>query len=73
MILGTIRGTDARTVTDIPTGKQLPELKVNGANIEFLVLSSSLYSASALRLRSRLTKWTIVGWIKRGESTASQH
>ena len=25
-----IRGTDARTVTDIPTGKQLPELKVNG-------------------------------------------
>ena len=24
MIPGTIRGTDARTVTDIPTGKQLP-------------------------------------------------
>jgi hypothetical protein len=27
MIRGTIRGTDARTVTDIPTGKQLPELR----------------------------------------------
>ena len=24
-----IRGTDARTVTDIPTGKQLPEFKEN--------------------------------------------
>ncbi len=30
MIRGTIRGTDARTVTDIPTGKQLPKFKVNG-------------------------------------------
>jgi outer membrane lipoprotein len=36
----TIRGTDARTVTDIPTGKQFPQLKVNGANIEFLVPSA---------------------------------